>query len=246
MAFITQLDNGPVSQFLHNYSEHESFYLSHPFLWKVSFDYSQNLIGSINTALSKSSEEKWRAIREPRDYMDRVIGNVLVARSVTVPNENTQFDVAGSMNQGGFLPGYAVNKRTDFLSKNLAINFFDTNDDIEHLFFRPWMIAIGIDGLMMRNLICTVDLTQYDNLGRRRKGFKFIDVFPTNVEGYSLTYDNTDFLEKSVTFAFKNYQPLDIYGSIPGSGVTGSGASGSGGIMLGGGGDTGVLGAGLA
>ena len=233
--------NNPVSHFLHGYSEHEAFYLSHPFLWKVSFDYSQDLIGSINTALAKGQEErKWRAIREPRDYMDNDIGNVLVARSITVPNESTQFDIAGSMNQGGFLPGYAVNKRTDFLSKNLAINFFDTNDDIEHLFFRPWMIAIGIDGLMMRNLICTVDLVQYDNLGRRRKGFKFIDVFPTNVEGYSLTYDNTDFLEKSVTFAFKNYEPLDVYGHN-----TGIGDAGSGGIMLGTGGDSGVLGVGL-
>jgi len=221
MAFITHPDTGPVSQFLHNYSEHESFYLSHPFLWKVTFLYNQKLIGSINAALAKGQEEsQWYAWRQPYDYSDNVIGNVLVARSVTVPNENTQFDVAGSMNQGGFLPGYAVNKRTDFLSKNLAINFFDTNDDIEHLFFRPWMIAIGIDGLMMRNLICNVELVQYDNIGRRRKGFRFIDVFPTNVEGYRLSYDDTEFIQKSITFAFKNYEPIDIRGfTVPGRAV---------------------------
>ena len=217
MAFITHTDTGPVSQFLHNYSEHEEFYLSHPFLWKVTFLYNQNLIGSINAALAKGQEEsQWYTWRQPDDYADNVMGNVLVARSVTVPNENTQFDIAGSMNQGGFLPGYAVNKRTDFLSKNLVINFFDTNDDIEHLFFRPWMIAIGIDGLMMRNLICpTVELVQYDNIGRRRKGFRFIDVFPTNVEGYSLSYDDTEFIQKSITFAFKNYEPINIYGKPP-------------------------------
>tara|TARA_R110000824_G_scaffold60345_3_gene161378 strand:- start:9111 stop:9776 length:666 start_codon:yes stop_codon:yes gene_type:complete len=216
MAFITQPGSGPVLDFLHNYSEHEEFYLSHPFLWKITFSYSQDLISSINRALQKSPEEKWRAITQPYDYTDRG-GNVLAARSVTVPNENTQFDVAGTMNQGGFLPGYAVNKRVDFLSKNLAINFFDTNDDIEHLFFRPWMVAVGIDGLMMRNLICPViTLTQYNNLGERRKGFEFIDVFPTNVEGYSLNYNDTEYLEKSVTFAFKNYRPINIYGrSLP-------------------------------
>ena len=219
MAFITQPRSGPVYDFLHNYSQHEEFFLSHPFLWKVSFLYEQSLISSINRTLEKSPDEKWRAIRQPNDYTDRG-GNILAARSVTVPNENTQFDIAGSMNLGGFLPGYAVTKRVDFLSKNLVINFFENNDDIEHMFFRPWMVSVGIDGLMMRDLLCpTVRLTQYNNLGERRKGYEFIDVFPTNVEGYTVSYNDEEFIEKSITFAFKNYRPIQIYGSIPQSSI---------------------------
>tara|TARA_R100001594_G_scaffold56480_2_gene90339 strand:+ start:8079 stop:8750 length:672 start_codon:yes stop_codon:yes gene_type:complete len=208
--------DSPTLNFLYKYSEHQEFFLSHPFLWKVSFIYEEPLITSINAALEKSPDEKWRVIRQPKEYAD-MDGSILVARSVQVPNENTEFDLAGGDNLGGFLPGYVATRRANFLLKNLVINFFDTEDDIEHVFFRPWMVALGIDGLMMRNLICpTVRLTQYNNKMERRKGYEFVDVFPTNVEGYSLSYDNEEFLEKSVTFAFKNYKPLPIYNDVPG------------------------------
>jgi len=214
MDFIRRLfyppphKHGPVDGFLHNYSYHPRYFLSLPFLWKVQFYYSSDLISSINKSISKEPNEKWRAITDPRYYSDAE-GRLLVARSVVVPNENTQFDIVGSENLGGFLPGYAVNKRQDFLQKNLAINFFETDTDIEHLFFRPWMVALSIDGLMMRDLICpSVVLTQYNNRMEVRKEIKFNDVFPTNVEGYSVSYEDTDYKEKSITFAFKNYEPV--------------------------------------
>jgi len=203
--------------FLDGYSYSERFFLSHPFLWKVQFSYDSELITNINTAIAKaySSDSKdWRAVTEP-DFFTRN-DNILVAREVNVPNENSQFDIAGSQNLGGFLPGYALNKRVDFLTKNLGINFFDTQDDIEHNFFRPWMIALGIDGLINRKLLCKITLKQYNNRMQLRKGYEFIDVFPTNVEGYRLSYQDEDFLEKSVTFAFKEYKPLQITGpSLP-------------------------------
>jgi|TARA_R110002020_G_scaffold102675_1_gene240914 hypothetical protein len=203
--------------FLDGYSYSERFFLSHPFLWKVQFSYNSELITNINTAIAKaySSDSKdWRAITEP-DFFTRN-DNILVAREVNVPNENSQFDIAGSQNLGGFLPGYALNKRVDFLTKNLGINFFDTQDDIEHNFFRPWMIALGIDGLINRKLLCKITLKQYNNRMQLRKGYEFIDVFPTNVEGYRLSYQDEDFLERSVTFAFKEYKPLQITGpSLP-------------------------------
>lgn len=202
--------------FLDGYSYSERFFLSHPFLWKVQFDYSSELIPAINTAIEKAYDKSddWKAITEP--YLFTRNGNILVAREVTIPNENSQFDIAGSQNLGGFLPGYALNKRVDFLSKNLGINFFDTQDDIEHHFFRPWMIAIGIDGLINRKLLCNITLKQYNNRMQLRKGYKFIDVFPTNVEGYRLTYNDEDFIEKSITFAFKEYKPLNTVGpSLP-------------------------------
>ena len=195
--------------FLDGYSNSEKFFLAHPFLWKITFDYDASLIANVNDAIGKaySSQNDWRAITEPKRFEKN--GNILVARSVTVPNENSQFDLAGAENLGGFLPGYALTKRMDFLSKNLAINFLDTEDDIEHNFFRPWMIALGIDGLINRRLLCkNVILRQYNNKMKLRKGYQFIDVFPTNVEGYNLSYNDEGFQEKSVTFAFKEYKPL--------------------------------------
>ena len=191
-------------EFLDGYSNSEEFFLAHPFLWKVTFEYDASLLSNVNDAIGNTDD--WRAITEPDRFTRH--GNVLVARSVTVPAENSQFDIAGSQNLGGFLPGYALNKRTDFLSKNLAINFLDTQDDIEHNFFRPWMIAVGIDGLINRRLLCNVTLRQYNNKMQIRKGYRFIEVFPTNVEGYTLSYNDETFQEKSVTFAFKEYKPL--------------------------------------
>jgi len=45
-----------------------------------------------------------------------------------------------------------------------------------------------------------------------RKGFIFEEVFPTNVEGYNLSYNDEEFQQKSVTFAFRNYRPLPTVG----------------------------------
>jgi|TARA_R100000995_G_scaffold84258_1_gene62389 hypothetical protein len=201
--------------FLDRYSYSERFFLSHPFLWKIEFLYEgSELIPNINKAITKAYKQdadNWKATTEPDAFTEN--GNILVARTVNVPNENSQFDIAGQQNMGGFLPGYALNKRVDFLSKNLAINFFDTIDDIEHFFFRPWMIALGIDGLLERNLLCPkVILRQYDNRMRLRKGYEFREVFPTNVEGYQLSYNDEEFQEKSVTFAFRDYKPLRTTG----------------------------------
>lgn len=188
---------------------HEEFFLSLPFLWKIQFHYqSRILLPNINRAIRKgySSNDQWRAVTEPDRFVRSE--NVIAAREVVIPGENSQFDIAGAENMGGFLPGYALNKRTDFLSKNLIVNFFETQDDLEHNFFRPWMIAIGIDGLINRNLLCTVVVKQYNNRMGFRKGYVFEDVFPTNVEGFTLNYEDGEFLEKSITMAFRHYKPL--------------------------------------
>ena len=183
-------------------------------LTSLNFSLLNSLQPNINKAITKAYKQdanNWKASTEPDSFTEN--GNILVARSVNVPNENSQFDIAGQQNMGGFLPGYALNKRADFLSKNLAINFFDTVDDIEHFFFRPWMIAFGIEGLLERNLLWPkVVLRQYDNRMRLRKGYEFREVFPTNVEGYQLSYNDEEFQEKSVTFAFRDYKPLPITG----------------------------------
>tara|TARA_R100000664_G_C2745249_1_gene133125 strand:- start:263 stop:913 length:651 start_codon:yes stop_codon:yes gene_type:complete len=183
------------------------FYLSLPFLWKIEFENASSVTASVDGALTKAGEA-WRVESTPEEFVAN--GSMLVAREVSVPGETTEFLEAGAdMNKGGFLPAFGVEKRQGFLNRNLSVNIFDTNNDLEHNFFRPWMIAIGIDGLINRGLLCSnVVLRQYDNIGNVRKGYIFKDVFPTNIEGYTIDYDNESFMEKSVTFAFKNYEPL--------------------------------------
>tara|TARA_R110000737_G_scaffold90349_1_gene122714 strand:+ start:972 stop:1685 length:714 start_codon:yes stop_codon:yes gene_type:complete len=199
-----------VYDFLSNYSVGgpPKFYLSLPTLWKIQFSGAENVQGAVDKACTKAGEQ-WRVKNTPEEFEKN--GNTMVAREVSVPGETTEFlEAGGGINKGGFLPAFGVEKRQGFLTRTVAVNIFDTNDDLEHNFFRPWMIAIGIDGLINRKLLCpNVILRQYNHKGEIRKGYNFMDVFPTNVEGYTLNYDNDTFLEKSVTFAFRNYAPLD-------------------------------------
>jgi len=216
--------------FLDAYSRDKRFFLSLPVLWKVYFDYSDagmlplgqpgplgresraktGLPEAIMRALD-DADEKWRVEKGPMEFTKN--GSVLAAREVTVPNENTQFLApGGDINKGNYLPAYGAERRMNFLERNLTINFFDTEEDLEHIFFRPWMIAMATHGLIERDLLCpVVELRQYNNRGEIRKGYKFVDVFPTNVEGYNLNYTDHEFKAKTVTFAFKNYEQMRVY-----------------------------------
>jgi len=201
----------PVTDFLDAFSTDDKYFLSQPFLWKVWIGDSrpalEELKDAVDTACNKAGED-WRALTLPMDYERD--GSILVAREVSIPNEATSFSEFGQENRGGFLPGYGITQRESFLSRQLSINFIETKVDIEHTFFRPWLIAIGIDGLINPKLKCTIVVTQYDNQMKKRKGFIFEDAFPTVCEPYTINYADADFTVKSVTFAFKNYKPLPI------------------------------------
>lgn len=198
---------GPqINDFLQAFSGDARFCLSIPVLWTVSIDGVGE--SAINSVLSFAGEN-WKAKINPNS-MTRS-GNILPAQSVTTPNEASNFSpmIMGE-SLGGFLPGYSMNSRMDFLSRSFSINFLETRNDLEHEYFRPWMIAIGIKGLVEQgqNLKSTITVKQYTNKGELRKGFQFRKAFPTAVEGFTMDYDNTDYPIKSVTFACENYNQL--------------------------------------
>lgn len=198
---------GPkINDFLQAFSGDARFCLSLPILWSVSIDGVSE--GSINSVLSFAGE-RWQAKINPNSMTKS--GNILPAQAVTIPNESSNFSpMAAGDSYGGFLPGYALNSRADFLSRSFSINFLETRQDLEHEYFRPWMIAVGIKGLVEQgqNLKSTITVKQYTNQGQLRKGFVFKKAFPTAVEGFTMNYDNTDFPIKSVTFACENYEQL--------------------------------------
>ena len=198
---------GPqINDFLQAFSGDSKFCLSIPVLWTVSIDGVTE--SSINSVLSNAGES-WRAKTNPNS-MTRS-GNILPAQEVVIPNESSSFQAMNSgSNMGGFLPGYALDTRSDFLSRNVSINFLETARDLEHEFFRPWMISLGIKGLIEQgvSLKSTITVKQYNNKGQFRKGFQFDKAFPTNVEGFTMNYESTDFPIKSVTFACQNYRQL--------------------------------------
>lgn len=192
------------TDFLQAFSSDPRFCLSIPVLWSVSIDGITD--GAINEVLSDTGEV-WQATTTPNDMT--VNGNILPAQEVTIPTESSQFQAMNvGTGSGGYLPGYGLDQRSNFLDRSFTVNFLETRLDIEHNFFRPWMVAIGINGLVGSSLKGTMTVRQYTNGGTFRKGYKFKKVFPTAVEGFTLNYDNTDFIIKSVTFACENYEKL--------------------------------------
>lgn len=194
---------GESIDFLQAFSSESKYFLSHPFLWKVSI--GNDITGAINSALQKGGED-WTANVSPTSLTKQ--GAILVARQVTTPQESSVFAPQSVPNRGGFLPGYSLIERNDFLTRSFSINFIETESDIEHGFMRPWMIALGIDGLINFGLRTDIVVKQYNNKGSMRKGFVFNDAFPTAVEGYTVSHSSDEFIEKSVTFACKNYKQL--------------------------------------
>lgn len=197
----------PTREFLGKLSHEKPYYLSLPFLWTVSIPGMLGLTGAINTTTGKVARGGggWNA----RPVPDWGSGNLLAARETTIPVEQSTFLEAGQNSRGGFMPGYGLQQRESFLSRNLSITFIETIDDICHRFFTPWSVAIGIDGLTNFGLKTTIEVRQFDNQKNLRKGYRFIDAFPTNVEGLTLTQEpEAMFPEKTVTFCFTDYEPI--------------------------------------
>lgn len=196
-----------INEFFSSFANDQKFFLHLPVLWTVTIDGVSE--GSINSVLSEAGE-KWQARTSP-GAMTKT-GNILVAQEVGLPNESSGFLALESSNSmGGFLPGYGLGARSNFvLDRQVTVNFLETELDIEHNFFRPWMIAIGTKGLIEEgtSLKGSMSVRQYTNSGGFMKGFKFNKIFPTAVEGYTLNYENTDFKIKSVTFGCENYEQL--------------------------------------
>lgn len=192
-----------VPSFLNKFANDSKYFLPLPFLWTVSFTDS-GVSGAISSALSKINLN-W-SVSDASEWTDRSVNNILVAQEVQIPQESFEATVIGQENRGGFMPGYGVVQRTDFLQRGLTINFIETDRDIETEFFRPWIIALGIDGLLNHSLKArSVNIAQYGKDMKVRKQYVFNDVFPTTCEGFNLTYGDQEFIVKSVTFGFKNY-----------------------------------------
>ena len=104
------------------------------------------------------------------------------------------------------MPGYAATKRSDFLSRNVTINFLETNVDIESQLFRPWSIALSVEGLINTSLKTTINVYQYDNKRKVRKEYIFYNAFPTNCETTVINYTDDPIKTKTVTFAYSKYE----------------------------------------
>lgn len=195
---------GPVPTFLTNFAIFRDYSIPLPFLWTVTITNGAQLAAQIRATLT-SINHNW-SVKDAREWTEVSTNNILVAQEVSTPTETAEMAIMGpESNRGGYMPGYGVNQRTDFLQRSLTINFIETNTDIETEFFRPWIVAIGTDGLIGGRFKAEINLTQYDRQMKIRKQYKFTGAFPTSTEGSTLNYSNDDFIVKSVTFGYTKY-----------------------------------------
>jgi hypothetical protein len=195
----------PVPTFLNAFANDPKYAIPLPFLWTVTIS-DDNLGGNIQQALGKINHS-WAPVQSTSFWSDTSNNNILVAQDIVIPGESIETVIMGpASNRGAIMPGYGASQRTDFLSRNLSINFLETDIDIETYLFRPWVVAIGVDGLIGGRLKAqTINLTQYDRKMRIRKKYVFYNAFPTNCEPVTLNYANDDLIVKSITFGYTKY-----------------------------------------
>jgi hypothetical protein len=197
----------PVQSFISKFSSDRNFYLPLQTMWTVTIS-DNSVAGAINNALSKvDTYSGWR-VKTSDLWTDKSLGNILVAQEVTIPSESYEVsEIIADGATGAYMAGYGVSKRTGFLSRNLTINFIETHTDIEAALFRPWAIALSIDGLINSGLKArAVNITQYGRDMSKRKEYIFYDVFPTNTEGGQYNYTSDDIKSKTVTFGYRDYK----------------------------------------
>lgn len=192
-------------RFLNKFSTDRNFSIPLPFQWTVTID-DDNLPGAITNATGKINQQ-WK-VASSSAWTDKLSDNILVAQEIQVPSESVEITSISQENRGAFMPGYGVTQRTDFLSRNVTINFLETEKDIETELFRPWIIALSVDGLLNQNLKSIITMKQYTRDGKVRKTYKFTGVYPTNTEGYTLNYGDQEFSVKTVTFGYTNYSVI--------------------------------------
>jgi hypothetical protein len=198
------MDKDAIPNFLDNFSSRYKYGIPIHVLWAVTLSDGGALTQSIRNSLRKI-DHSWAPIHNSDMWTDK--GNILVAQEITLPGESfevTSLNIEGS--SGAYMPGYAATKRSDFLSRNVTINFLETNVDIESQLFRPWSIALSVEGLINTALKTTINVYQYDSKRRARKEYIFYDAFPTNCETTTINYTDDPIKTKTVTFAYSRYE----------------------------------------
>jgi len=124
------------------------------------------------------------------------------AQEVTIPNESSTLTNMAPENRGGWMPYPGVIERESFLARPLAVNFFDYGSEDPEVMAREWMKDIAMSGFRDTSMWgSTITCVMNDKAGGQRRTYNGRDVFPTNVEGFTMTYQSNTFTVKTITFS---------------------------------------------
>jgi len=201
---IRMFDRDTIINFLDNFSKEKKYEIPIHVLWTVSIYNAPELVQAIGASLG-SIDHGWADVKDTVTWANK--GAILVAQEVSLPGESFEVSLLDpGASRAAYMPGYAATKRSDFLSRNVTINFLETDTDIEAQLFRPWAIALSVDGLTNRTLKSTIKVAQYDSKRSRRKEYTFYNAFPTNCEPSTINYSEDTIKSKTVTFAYSKYE----------------------------------------
>ncbi len=150
------------------------------------------------------------------------VSGCIFANNVVIPGESYAIKAASVPNNRGFIPGIVAGDRSDYTSKPLSINFFETSTSFIDFVIRPWIMLASHYGFVARegdtprsksllNVKTNITLLffnrTYQNVSMvPRKVFRFYNCAPISMNLQDYSYEEPSSVKGfNVNWAYTNY-----------------------------------------
>jgi hypothetical protein len=136
------------------------------------------------------------------------------AQSIKIPKEGFNPNFIGIEGMSGYLKGVVGGDRLDMGSRNLSIDFLETNLDFVDGLIRPWIITASYMGLinrgMRRSIKATITVQEFGSQNSfEDKPVRKIHIFsgcvPSDTGSKTLKYDSSEILINTVNWIYNTY-----------------------------------------
>lgn len=207
---------------LHNWST----VLANPTMWFIMFSHIPKPVRNLdrdNVLNNEGPNYYDQMYRNQVNLISSITDDVgcMLAHSVEQPTLQVQ---AGrdQFRLGGYYPGLVSDTVTE--ENQLRIEFRETHSSISEFVFRPWIEAVGKNGLIARpandprNVKCRIWLFQLGKAGPGtdpiyRKIWQFVDCVPTDISTQRYTHDGTWSAQDmffNTTWVYSKYSVTDV------------------------------------
>jgi len=151
--------------------------------------------------------------------MEKLVGCVF-ARSVVLPGETINTS-NNAVNYGGYLGPSTSSNREGY--NKLSITFTETNASFIDFIIRPWVILVGYNGLIARNMNSpknirckSINIIQLAKAGKKqssmakRKMMTFYNAAPVSLEDSNLTYAADGLNYNKIDFVYDYYDVKEV------------------------------------
>lgn len=186
-------------------------------LWYLYFDLDSlsSVTEDATSVINQKETNKWESRREtlsPIYHNPEKFTGCAFARQVTLPSETIGVAGGRGLEYGGYLAPLTLENRSP--QQGFQVTFMETQASFVDHIIRPWLIKVGYRGLVARDnddIHCRSVYVNY--LARNgsgqplsvRKSFKFQNVLPVSVTGFTNSQAEEGVSYTSVTFNFEKY-----------------------------------------